>query len=139
MHASPQFALLLTRLGFGLFLAIWGANKLLNPQGTQRIFEVFYGWSGLGTSMSVLLGALQIVLGLAIMTGFVKTISYGLGVLIHAVSTFATLSHLLMPFAKGSNLLFFAAVPVLLAAVGLFLAREADTLFNLDEYRKGRR
>lgn len=135
MHASAQVTLMLFRVGFGLFLLVWGLNKVFAPQGTARIFETFYGWSALGLSTSVILGILQVILGLAIMAGLFKTLSYGVGAAIHGVSTLATARHLLLPLAEGSNLLFFAAVPVLLGAVGLFLARSSDILFSVDEWR----
>jgi putative oxidoreductase len=135
MRASAQVALMLFRVSFGLFILVWGLNKMLNPQGTARIFETFYGWAGLGTSTSFLLGLLQVFLGLAIMAGLLKTLSYGAGAAVHGTSTLATYDHLLLPFAESSNLLFFAAVPVFLGAVGLFLARRADTLLSLDEWR----
>jgi hypothetical protein len=80
-------------------------------------------------------GQLQVLLGLAITAGLLKTLSYGGGAAVHGFSTLATYDHLLLPFAEGSNILFFAAVPVLLGAVGLFLARRADTLLSLDEWR----
>lgn len=135
MHASPQLALMLFRASFGLFILVWGINKLANLQGTARIFETFYGWGALGGATSILLGLLQILVGLAIMAGLFKTLSYGAGLAVHGVSTLATSRHLLLPFAEGSNLLFFAAVPVLLGALGLFLARRSDTLLSLDSWR----
>lgn len=135
MHASSHFALFLVRIGFGLFLLVWGLNKLVNPQATARIFENFYGWADLGTSLSYAFGLLQIVLALAIMAALFKTLAYALGVLVHGFSTYSTLPHLLLPLAEGSNLIFFAAVPVLLSAIGLFLARDADTVLSLDAWR----
>jgi putative oxidoreductase len=134
MQSSPALALLLTRLGFGAFLLVWGLNKIVNPAHTQAIFDNFYGIGGLSAPLAVVLGLLQVGLSLMIIAGLYRTLSYGLGVVIHAASTIATAPHLLLPFAEGSNLLFMAAVPVLLSAIGLFLARNADTLLSLDGY-----
>jgi putative oxidoreductase len=139
MHTSPQFALLMIRIGFGLFLLVWALNKLVNPQGTAGIFANFYGWSELGASMSFALGLLQMALAALIMSGTFKTVSYGAGLLVHGASTVSTLPHLLLPFAEGSNLLFWASVPVLFGALGLFLSRQADTLLSLDAWRDGDR
>jgi uncharacterized membrane protein YphA (DoxX/SURF4 family) len=136
MRTSPEFTLLLVRLGFGLFIIIWGANKFFNPGATAGIFAAFYGLPNLAATMSFTLGLLQVAIGLMIVCGLYKTFSYAVGVLIHGSSTLATLGHLLQPFAEGSNLLFWAAVPVLLSALGLFLARDADTLLSLDALRR---
>jgi len=59
-----------------------------------------------------------------------KTLSYGLGLLLHAVSTLATYQELFAPF--GANHLFLAALPVLAAFIALFLLRRQDTLLSLD-------
>ena len=62
------------------------------------------------------------------LAGLWKTLSYGLGLLLHAVSTLATYHELLSPF--GTNHLFLAAVPVLAAFITLFLLRRHDTLWS---------
>lgn len=134
MHNTSAIALLLVRLSFGAFLLVWGLNKLINPAHTQAIFENFYYVSDLSTPLAVLLGLLQIGIALLIMAALYKTFAYGLGVAIHATSTIATLPDLLLPFAEGSNLLFMAGLPVLLSAIGLFIARDADTLLSLDAH-----
>ncbi len=136
MTAPASLSLLLTRLSFGAFLAIWGGSKLTSPESTEGIFTKYYGIEGLGAFASTSLGVAQIVLGLVIMVGLFRTVSYGLGVVIHGVSSISILSHLIAPLAEGSNLIFWASVPVLFAALGLFLARHHDTLFSLDEMRK---
>ncbi|ESR24642.1 hypothetical protein [Lutibaculum baratangense] len=133
MIPSSQVALLLTRIGFALFLLVWGLNKILNPTGTAAIFSGFYGVDGLAPMLSTVLGTIQIAISLAIFVALWKTISYGLGVAIHGVSTVSTAPHLLLPLAEGSNLLFMAGLPVLLSAVGLFIARSEDRILSLDE------
>jgi putative oxidoreductase len=134
MRASPAFALLLVRLGFGLFLLAWGLNKIVEPEHAVRIFENYYALAGVGPRLSVVLGVFQVALALAILAGVYKTVTYGLGVLIHGASTLATLPHLVMPLAEGSNILFMAGLPVLTAAIGLFLAREWDTMLSFERY-----
>jgi hypothetical protein len=55
---------------------------------------------------------------------------YGLGLLLHAISTLVTYEQLLFPF--GENHLFIASIPVLAAFIVLFLLRRQDTLLSLD-------
>jgi putative oxidoreductase len=109
-------------------------NKLLNPAHASAIFQNFYHLPALSAAAAAVLGVAQVLVSLAIIAGFLRTVSYGPGVVIHATSTLATLPHLLLPFGEGSNLLFMAGVPVLAGAVGLFLARHADTLLSADTY-----
>ena len=135
MTASPQVTLFLIRLGFGAFIALWGMNKIVQPEAAQAIFEAYYGVEALGTALAYTLGALQTVLGVAIMLGALRTVSYGLGLAIHGAGMIATLQHYLLPFAEGSNLVFWASVPILLAALGLFLSRHEDTMLNIDAWR----
>lgn len=139
MDSQIKPALLLVRVGFGTFLLVWGINKILNWEAAAGIFSRFYGIDQLGSSSAILLGLLQVGISLCIILGLFKTISYGFGVLIHGVSTFATIGHLMMPFAEGSNLLFMAALPVLTSAIGLFIARAHDTLLSVDAMTGSRR
>lgn len=139
MHASTKSALFLTRVGFGVFLLVWGLNKLVDPAGTASVFAKFYGIENLGQVLSFVLGVAQVSISVLIIAGLFRTLSYGIGVAIHGISTFSTAPHLLLPFAEGSNLLFMAGLPVLLSAVGLFLARSHDTFWSLDEqWRRSR-
>ncbi|WP_411958512.1 DoxX family membrane protein [Paracoccus homiensis] len=135
MHLSVKIALLAIRVSFGLFLLVWGLNKFVNPEGTSGIFAKFYGIEGLGAASSMIAGGLQVALSVAIILGLFKTITYGTGLAIHAVSTLATASHILLPLAEGSNLLFMAGLPILGAIFGLFVARRDDTLLALDNIR----
>jgi len=118
-------ALLILRLGLGAFLLLFGIDKLVAPATTVEVVVQFYG---LIVSHGVVFaaGALEILLGLAFLAGWRKTLSYGLALLLHAVSTLATYRELLAPF--GANHLFLAAVPVLAAFIALFLLRRHDTL-----------
>lgn len=138
MYSTVQLALLPIRVTFGLFLLAWGAKKIVDTDGTSGIFAKFYGIEQLAASSSQIAGGLQILLSLAIILGLYKTITYGAGLVIHAISSLATASHIAMPLAEGSNLLFMAGLPVLGAILGLFVARRHDTLFALDNLRSAR-
>ena len=53
----------------------------------------------------------------------------------HAISTASTYGRLINPWGPGAQLLFWAAVPVLAAMIGLFLLREQDRLLSVDAVR----
>jgi uncharacterized membrane protein YphA (DoxX/SURF4 family) len=120
-------ALFILRLGLGAFLLLFGIDKLVAPATTVEVFAQFYGLI-VSHGMVYATGALEILLGLAFLAGLWKTLSYGLGLLLHAVSTLATYHELLSPF--GANHLFLAALPVLAAFIALFLLRRRDTLWS---------
>jgi putative oxidoreductase len=126
-NSELPVALFILRLGLGVFLLLFGIDKLVAPETTVEVFAQFYGLI-VSHGMVYGAGALEILLGLAFLVGLWKTLSYGLGLLLHAVSTLATYHELLSPF--GTNHLFLAAVPVLAAFIALFQLRRHDTLWS---------
>jgi len=121
-------ALLLLRLSVFVVMLMWTLDKFINPDHSAAVYANFYKIGGLGAELFMLIGALELLLLLAFVTGFKKTISYGLVLIIHAVSTLSTWKLYLDPF---NNLLFFAAIPMLAACWTLFSLRELDTRLSL--------
>lgn len=123
-------ALLAIRLGLAAMFAVWVADKLLSVETAQRVFSTFY-FAAPPKEAIWALGIAQGVIVLAFAAGFLRTFSYGAILLMHSVSTIATYERLLEPLARP-NILFWAAVPVLGAALALFLLRRYDVLLSLD-------
>lgn len=123
--AIPLFVL---RLGLGTFVLLFGVDKLVAPDIAASVYADFYGISA-STALIYAAGALEAVLGAAVLLGAWKTLSYGLALAVHAVSTLATYRELLAPF--GANHLFLAALPVLAGFVTLFLLRRYDVRWSL--------
>ena len=107
---------------------MFGIDKLVAPGTTVDVFAHYHGLV-VSHGMVYAAGVLEILLGLAFLAGLWKTLSYGLGLLLHAVSTLATYQELLSPF--GENHMFLAAVPVLAAFIALFQLRRHDTLWSV--------
>jgi putative oxidoreductase len=126
-NSEFSVSLFILRLGLGVFLLLFGIDKLVAPATTVEVFTQYYGLV-VSHGMVYTVGALEILLGLAFLAGLWKTLSYGLGLLLHAVSTLATYQELLSPF--GENHLFLAAIPVLAAFIALFLLRRQDALWS---------
>lgn len=120
-------ALFILRFSLALFLLLWGVDKLVVSEGAVGIFDHFYKIP-IGIGAAKVFGVLEILLALAMMAGLWKTWTYGLGTLLHAISTVSTWRQLLSPF--GDNHLFIAALPVLGGFVALFLLRQHDTLWT---------
>lgn len=132
---TERWALAVVRVSLGVFLLLWGIEKFVIPDVTVRIWSGFYG-VGLATGLVPLVGALESALALAITLGLWRRATYGLGLLLHAVSVLASWRQLIDPWGLRSggspNHLFLAGVPVLAAFVALYLLRDRDT-WTLDE------
>jgi putative oxidoreductase len=125
-------ALLSLRLGVFIVMFVWTLDKFINPDHAAKVFEHFYKLGGLGPTAFYVIGALQMILVLAFVTGFAKRWSYGLIFLSHGISTLSSYKQYLDPF---SNLLFFAAWPMLAACFALYILRDFDTLLSVDSFR----
>lgn len=126
--ARLHWSLLGLRLGVFLVMLMWTLDKFLHPEHSAKVFQGFYGLGGLGTEIFWVLGALELLLLAAFVTGSLKRWSYGLVLLLHGVSTFSSFGKYLDPF---NNLLFFAAWPMLAACVALYLLRDQDRKWTL--------
>ncbi len=129
MKHESEVGLLILRLGLGVFLLLFGIDKLVAPHTTAAVFVHYYGLDVVPGALVYVAGLLEIALGLAILAGIWKTLSYGIGLALHAVSTLVTYRELLSPF--GENHMYLAAVPVLAGFATLFLLRRHDVLWSL--------
>ena len=77
-------ALLLLRLSVFVVMLMWTLDKFINPDHSAAVYANFYKIGGLGAEIFMLIGALELLLLLAFVTGFKKTISYGLVLIIHS-------------------------------------------------------
>lgn len=118
------WSLLSLRVTVFVVMLFWTLDKFVQPEHAASVFEGFYGLGGLGSTAFYVIGALEMVIILAFVTGSWKRISYGLVLLFHAVSTLSSYRLYLDPF---ENLLFFAAWPMLAACLTLYLLRDLDT------------
>jgi putative oxidoreductase len=117
-------ALLFLRLSVFLVMFMWTMDNFLNPAHTAQVYAYFYRIDGLGGGVSYALGAGELLLLIAFLVGYRKRFAYGAVLVLHAVSTLAAYRQYLAPL---SNLLFFAAWPMLAACFALYSLRDLDT------------
>jgi len=134
---KARIPLFIQRLALVAFMGVWTIDKFVNPSHASGIFSHFYGVP-LAENLVWLPAVAQLVVLIAFLLGFMKTISYVIMFLIHAVSTISTTGTLLAFYGEDGNLLFWAAVPVLAAFWLQFALREQDTL-ALDDVLKARK
>ncbi|MDT8309945.1 MAG: hypothetical protein RQ732_00725 [Methylophaga sp.] len=122
-----QWSLLSLRVGVFIVMLMWTLDKLIQPEHSDKVFENFYGLAGLGSTIFMVIGLVELLLILAFLAGIYKRFTYGVVLLIHGISTFSSFQQYLDPF---NSLLFFAAWPMLAACISLYLLRDDDTLFT---------
>ncbi len=131
---NPQWrlplALLSLRLSIFLVMGVWTLDKFLNPAHAGAVYAHFYFLPGLSAATLYALGAAEALLLLGFVSGFARTWTYGLVLMLHGVSTLSSYAQYLAPFAEG-HLLFFAAWPMWAACFALFLLRDEDRLWTL--------
>lgn len=119
-------ALFTLRISVFLVMLMWTLDKLVDPGHAARVFEKFYQITGYEQFYFYILGVAELLLLLAFLVGYRKTLTYGLVLIFHAVSTFSSYQQYLDPYTYP-NLLFFAAWPMLAACFVLFYLRDYDT------------
>ncbi len=129
-HDRTAIPLLLMRLSVFLVMLVWTLDKFINPTHAARVYEHFYLIAGLGETTFIAIGVAELLLLAAFVVGWQKRWTYGAVLILHAVSTLSSYEQYLSPF-KGTNLLFFAAWPMLAACFTLYYLRDLDTRLNL--------
>ncbi len=127
-------ALLVLRLTVFLVMAMWTIDKFVRPDHAAAVYEHFYFLGGLGPTIVYSIGVAELVLLIGFVIGFAPRFTYGLVLLLHAVSTFSSFRQYFAPFEKV-NLLFFAAWPMLGACFVLYYLRDLDTLWSIRSSR----
>ena len=134
-EARAAAALLILRLSLGVFLLQWSVEKIVVPEAAIRVAQHSYGVAPtVGTT--IIAGVAEALLAVALLVGIWRRWSYGLAILVHAVSVVSTWRQLLNPYA-GTNHLFIAGVPVLAALVLVYLLREWD-VYSAEGWRERR-
>ena len=130
--SSPQaLTLLALRASLGLLMVVWGADKLANPAHGMRVAEHFYfGLFGAATLMPVL-GALQIALGLAVVAGLLRKLTYPALLAVTGLTLVGVWRSVLDPWGwvlEGTNALFFPSLIVFAGALVVHAFRDGDAL-----------
>lgn len=126
LRQKLPYCLFTLRLGVFVVMLMWTLDKFINPQHAAAVFANFYMLEDMGPAIFTVLASLELVLILGFMGGLYKQWTYGLVLLLHAVSTLSSWQQ----YLGFGNLLFFAAWPMLAACWTLFVLRDEDTLFT---------
>src|SRR5258708_18163741 len=125
-----RLPLFLLRIGVFIVMLMWTLDKFVRPGHAAGIFKKFYGIDGISPTVFYVIGALELLLLVGFVTGTAKRYTYGLVLLLHAISTLSSYQQYLAPF---DNLLFFASCPMLPPSLTLYLLRDLDTLWAMQK------
>ncbi|MGK0296973.1 MAG: putative oxidoreductase [Gammaproteobacteria bacterium] len=126
-QAKLELSLFLLRLGVFVVMIAWTLDKFIDPAHAARVYEGFYFIGGLGYTVMMIIGGIEIIIILAFLAGLWKRYTYGFVMIIHGVSTFSAWER----YTIDISLLFFAAWPMLAACIALYLLRDSDVKFTL--------
>jgi putative oxidoreductase len=118
--------LLLLRVSIFVVMLAWTIDKFVRPEHAISIFEHFYFVKGVGSAVVYALAMLELLLLIGFVIGLVPRLTYGLVLLFHGATTFASYAQYFHPFEKA-NILFFASWPMLAACFALYYLRNLDT------------
>lgn len=122
--------LLLLRVGVFVVMFVWTLDKLVHPEHAAKVYAKYYLLEGLAPTAFYAIGIIELVIIAGFLLGFMKRWTYGIVLVLHAISTVSTFGNYLVPF---SNLLYFAAWPMLAACFALYYLRDADILLVVDK------
>lgn len=127
---SLRLSLFLLRISVFIVMLMWTLDKFINPAHAAKVYENFYFISGLSATAFYIIGAIEILILLGFLLGIKKKYTYGAVLAFHSISTLSSFKQYMAPF-DGTNLLFFAAWPMLAACLCLFIMRDEDKKFTL--------
>lgn len=136
VRSKLALSLFLIRVGVGIVFLMWTLDKLINPEHAARVFAAFYMIPSLSEVASYVIGTIQMIVVLAFLAGAYKRYSYAAIFIMHFISSASTYARYFDPWT-GTNLLFFAALPMLAGCWALWALREQDTLLSWDAKRAG--
>lgn len=131
LESKIKLPLFLLRLAVFAVLIVWVIDKFVKPGHAGAVFEKFYMMPGLDSAVIYCIGAVQLIIVLCFLLGIKKTIATLIVLLMHTGSTLLAYDKYLNTY-EGSNILFWAAWPMLAACFTCFYLRDQDTMLSLN-------
>lgn len=125
-----QWGLFSLRIGIAVVFLTWTIDKIVNYSHNSVMITHYY-FVEISQPVLLAIGIAELGLILLFLAGKFKNWTYGLILLFHLVTTFASAKRLFPPY-EIHQLLYFGSIPMLAACICLYLNRHSDTLFNLD-------
>lgn len=125
-------SLFLLRLSTGIYLVLWGIDKLINASHAVALSDRFYGGAISIASIMPLLGALQLLVGLFVMFGAFRSISYWAQLAWYAIGIVPIMAYIIDPLGlylvDQGHLTWFPSTTLLFASLVIIAFKEFDTI-----------
>ena len=142
--SAKAASLLLLRIGTGLLLVLWGALRVMSPAAGPGLASKYYGGFLDLQTLQVGFGVAEVIIGLLVVFGLFRRISYALQALILVPGALVLWRYLLDPMGmylldkESSQILFFPSITVAAATLVLLAFRNEDR-WSLDSLLANRR
>ncbi|MDQ7732187.1 DoxX family membrane protein [Halomonas sp. SpR1] len=126
--------LLFLRISLSGLMLFWGANKLLNTEGSVAISEKYYLSFMSAEGLLTFFGVVQIVIGVLILVGFLRRWVLPLQLVINGASLVAVFPSIIDPlgwYLEDTNLLFYPSL-IIFASSMLLIAFQKEDSFSID-------
>ncbi len=135
---NKALSIFLLRFSTGIYLALWGVDKLINASHAASLSDRFYGGLVSSEFLIPILGILQVIIGLMVMLGLFRSISYKAQLAWYAVGIIPIITYIIDPLglylADRAHLTWFPSTTLLFASIVLVAFKEFDTM-SLDHKR----
>ena len=129
MDTKLANGLFILRITIALVFIMWTGDKFINPVHAENVWSGFFYMPALGKAIFLGIGIAELILIILFIAGIFKGMTYLIVLVFHAISTLAPINVYLNAYSDPSNLLFFAAFPMLGACLFLYMFRNEDTKF----------
>ena len=142
--STKAASLLLLRIGTGLLLILWGGLRVISPAAGPGLATKYYGGFLDLQSLQIGFGVAEAVIGLLVVVGLFRRVSYLLQALILVPGALVLWRYLLDPLGmylldkESSRILFFPSVTIAAATLVLLAFRDEDR-WSLDQLLADRR
>jgi len=142
--STKSASLLLLRTGTGLLLVLWGSLRVMSPGAGPGLATKYYGGFLDLQSVQLGFGMVEVIIGLLVVLGLFRRISYALQALILVPGMLVLWRYLLDPLGlylldkESSQILFFPSITIAAASLVLLAFRDEDR-WSLDHVLTGRR
>ena len=130
--STKAASLLLLRIGTGMLLILWGALRVISPAAGPGLATKYYGGFLDLQSLQIGFGAAEVIIGLLVVVGLFRRISYALQALILIPGALILWRYLLDPLGlylldkESSQILFFPSITIAAATLVLLAFRDED-------------
>ena len=142
--STKAAALLLLRIGTGLLLVLWGASRVISPTAGPGFATKYYGGFLDLQSLQVGFGVAEVIIGLLVVVGMFRRVSYLLQALILVPGAIVLWRYLLDPIGlylldrDSSQILFVPSITIAAATLVLLAFRDQDR-WSLDQKMMARK